>query len=141
MTLADELRILVKKIEAGQIYSTDAIVERAEVLEAAYRDDHAALTRANIPVKEPACSVVLTDSGWYEWVLPGKTCERGFVTWREAHEAARVVLAEDPRDRYKGKVKGAVLHLNALIKALDGSKGHTEVVATMRRLVRFLEEE
>ena len=140
MTLADELRILVKKIEAGQIYSTEAIIERAEVLEAAYRDDHAALTRANIPVADRMCSVVLTDSGWYEWVLPGKTCERGFVTWREAHEAARVVLAEDQRDHYLGKVKGAVLHLNALIKALDGSKGHTEVVATMKRLVRFLNE-
>ena len=140
MTLADDLRILIKKIEAGQIYSTEAIVERAQVLEAAYKQDHAALMKANLPVADRVCSVVLTDSGWYEWVLPGKTCERGFVTWREAHEAARVVLAEEARDYYLGKVKGAVLHLDALIKALDGSKGHMEVVATMRRLVRFLNE-
>lgn len=140
MRLADEIRRLKKRIEDGDdvMASLPNIIERAEIMESLFEESHAALTKANIPVAEPVCSITLTDGGWYEWILPKRKCDYGYYTWREAHQAARVVLTEAERDHYRGRVTGAVLYLNALAMALGSG---TIIGVKLKRVVKLLEEE
>lgn len=127
MRLADELRML--KIR-------EDLIERAQVLESSFENYREEMTRANTPVADVKCRVTLTDSGWYEWVIDGVKCEYGYVTWREAHEAGRVILVERERNNLSGKIRGAVLYLRALSQALGGSI----VVEKLKRTIVLLEE-
>jgi len=131
MKLVDELRL------AG---ISGALLERAEIIEQAYIKRGEQLHDANLPVKEPMCGVTLTANGWYEWRIKGQKCTYGYVTWREAHEAGCTALRTVERDKWIGRVRGGVLHLKGLIKALESSDGCGGIIFQLRRIARFLEE-
>jgi len=140
MTLADQLRLLKKQIDSDDPIvekSFPKVVERAGMIEKLLDEKNAELTKANIPIATPKCGVELTDGGWYEWVIPGKECLFGYITWREAHQAGCVVLTEQERDKYLGKIRGAMQHLTALKMACGKVSGLPE---SLGRLMKFLEE-
>ena len=98
------------------------------------------LARADIPVANPECEIIFTEAGWYEWKIPGVVCEYGYHTWREAHQAGRVVLRDREINKLKGKITGSILHLDALCKAVDKSDRFKSMLETLGRLKSFLEE-
>lgn len=141
MKLADQLRLLRKQLDADDPVvetSYPKAVERAGMIERLLTEKNKELTRANTPVKGPECGVMLTDSGWYEWRIEGLDCAYGYTTWREAHAAGSAVLRTAERDHYRGRIRGAVLYLDALAKALGTE---TTLGQKLKRVIKLLEEE
>ena len=94
------------------------------------------MSNANKPVANPVCSII-QKGNWYEWVLPNRTCEYGYDTWREAHQAAKVELSEIRYNHLYGKVVGAKHYLNALAMALGMG---TTIAKKLKRVIKLLEE-